>query len=267
MSGFSQVLLCASALTLYSLPEPPEAVLTVPQVDRTSNDVRYDTIVGGLGEYTLLRSDADEITGFHFENPGANRIVPVRSRGIGLGPRRSYFFRFRDRARQDIHLAVTDSPTDFLSDFMESYLYFFPRKVIPAIQWPREDEHKAFKVILPTGEVLEFAIESSEIVSGPLRETRPLDLNPNRSSRQFAGLEYFGKGVYLRVDRRAGDPRQGTTATVHSGSRKCQIPSRELFNQNPEGAFTFLFPADEEFEAFLLKRCGSAFGFRKNALD
>jgi len=179
--------------------------------------------------------------------------------------------RFDERARQDIHLMVTDwapsSDRKFrLSELMNSLIYFFPRNFLPAIVNVTDKNI----VTLPTGEEVEFNAKTNEIVGGILSESA-VDLNPNRNERNFPGIEYIGKGVILRANSRGTDPRLGTTATITTGSpaqacdkgndcNRCQVPVRDLWDQS--GAVRFKFPTDQEFDRFLLARC--QFGLPKN---
>jgi hypothetical protein len=174
---------------------------------------------------------------------------------------RDFQFRFDDRARQDIHLSVTDwipsRDKQFrLSELMNSVLLFFPRKFVPAIA----SSGASAVVTLPTGETVEFNAKTHEVVRGVFVET-PVDLGAPR----FAGVEYVGKGVAVRANSRGNDPRIGTVATITTGSpdsdcaigqrcNQCQVPARELWEQ--KGAVRFKFPTDAEFDRYLRARCG-----------
>jgi hypothetical protein len=112
------------------------------------------------------------------------------------------------------------------------------------------------KVTLPNGEEIVFDAKTKEILRGVFRETAPLDQNPDRFSRKFASLEYTGTGTLIRVNRRGGDPRLGTTATLTQGKRTCKIPSSLLFDQDPSSDVNFLFPTDDGLNTLMMKKCG-----------
>ena len=101
-----------------------------------------------------------------------------------------------------------------------------------------------------------------------------MDLNPEGRARKFPGIEYRGQGVLLRVDARGKDPRIANNATITIGTppencnggsacNRCQVPSKELWDQN--GAVRFKFSTDAQFEQFLMARCG--FGLPKLDVD
>ena len=149
-----------------------------------------------------------------------------------------------------------------LSEIMNSLMLFFSRKFLPAIVNAGERNI----VNLPTGEAIEFDALTHEIRSGVFSEA-PVDVNPDGGTRKFPGIEYRGKGVFLRVDARGKDPRIATIATItlatpaencNSGiaCHRCQVPSKELWYQT--GAERFKFSSDAEFEQFLIARCGFA---------
>jgi hypothetical protein len=208
--------------------------------------------------------------GFEFSNRGGNRMLPRR---YNIDKRefyaRDFQFRFDDRARQDIHLSVSDwAPSrdqEFrLSELMNTVMHFFPRTFLPAIA-PADGR---IVVTLPTGESVAFDGRTHEVLSGAFAET-PVDLNPDKKARRFPGISYVGKGVVVRADSRGTDPRLGTMATITTGSpaadcaggacSQCRVPSKELWEQT--GAIRFKFPSDMGFDRYLLSRCG--FGLPK----
>jgi hypothetical protein len=197
--------------------------------------------------------------GFSFENDGPNRIIPRRGE-YGSGPDREFNFYFQSRARQNIYMSITDAPTEYLSHRMESYLYFFPRINLPAIQWDESQPGSPrLTVTLPTGETMDFDGNTHETIGGVLEELAPIDLNPDRFSRKFVQIKYHGSGIMIRVDRRGGDPRLGTIATVTKDGKTCKIPSSRLFNQDPHSEVEFLFPSDAVFNSFLIQTCKMSF--------
>ncbi len=250
----------------------PESRLAAPERDSAAGATKYDTRVfsrtagAPLVPAWQYRQDPQGlIVGFDFSNRGGNRILPERYNiDKNLFFTRDFQFRFDDRARQDIHLSVTDWAASRdrqfrLSELMNSVLHFFPRKYVPAISAAGGRSI----VTLPTGERVEFDAETHEILSGALAEA-PVDLNPDRAKRRFAGIDYVGKGLVVRADARGSDPRLGTTATIvaapagdcaGAGCKKiCRVPSRELWEQ--KDGVRFKFPTDEGFDRWLIARCG-----------
>lgn len=249
-----------------------------PEKDLRAPVIAYDTFVLARASGTTLsrgwqyRADRESrIVGFEFSNRGGNRILPPR---YNIDKRefytRDFQFRFDDRARQDIHLSVSDwAPSrdrEFrLSELMNTVMHFFPRTFLPSIA----GAHGRIIITLPTGETVQFDGESREVLGGALAEM-PVDLNPEKRARRFPGISYVGKGVVVRADSRGTDPRLGTVATITTGSppagcedaacRQCRVPARELWEQ--AGANRFRFPSDQEFDRYLLSRCG--FGLPKS---
>jgi hypothetical protein len=142
---------------------------------------------------------------------------------------------------------------------MNSLMLFFPRRFLPAIVNSGERNI----VNLPTGEAIEFDASTHEIRGGVFAEAA-VDLNPERAARKFPGIEYRGGVLVVRVDARGTDPRIANLATIATGTPsancndgvgcRCQVPSKELWDQN--GAERFKFSSDAEFEKFLIARCG-----------
>ncbi len=238
----------------------PEAWVTAPERDLMLPGKPGDTSIVSPstgGTYSLKIEDSGgSVVGFSFTNEGANRIIPRRSEP-GAGPDRTFSFSFQSRARQNIYFSVTDAPNEYLSQLMESYIYLFPRKVLPALEWIESPGQQArMKITLPTGETVDFDGTTHEILGGVLSETAPIDLGADRFKRKFARLQYSGDGVMIRVDKRGGDPRLGTLATITRGTRSCKVSSSLLFNQDGTSEVEFLFPTDSEFNEFLIKKCG-----------
>lgn len=250
----------------------PESVISVPDRESASRRLEYNTLlrsrpVGAFSSsgWNYRLTTAGAVVGFEFSNHGGNRILPpLRNVAKQQMYTRDFQFRFDGRARQDIHLMVTDwapSPdrTFRLSELMNSLMYFFPRSFLPAIVNVADTN----LVTLPTGEEVAFNATTHEIVGGVLLESA-LDLNPDRNARKFPGIAYNGRGVLVRTNSRGADPRIGTTATITTGSptancdkgiscKQCQIPARDLWDQS--GAVRFKFSTDQEFDRFLLSRC------------
>jgi hypothetical protein len=269
--------------TRSTAPEPPPDVISrnlpesrigKPAKDFVARRVEYNTLLhsranepsrNGTGwRYRATRQG--EIVGFEFANHGGNRILPPRHNAVkNQFFSRDFQFRFDERARQDIHLLVSDwvasrDRTFRLSDLMNSLMLFFPRNVLPAIV----SSGSRNIVTLPTGEEVEFDAATHEISAGVLSET-PVDLNPDRALRNFPGIQYFGKGVVIRANARGADPRINTTAIITNGAaaqtcdqaidcERCQVPAKELWDQS--GAARFKFARDADFDRFLVSRCG-----------
>jgi len=249
----------------------PESLLTPPMKETAAANTPYDTRVysrmfGAPLElaWEYRQNPHGLIVGFDFSNRGGNRILPERHNvDKNLFFTRDFQFRFDDRARQDIHLSVIDwAPSrdrQFrLSELMNSVIHFFPRKFVPAIVVANGRS----VVTLPTGEAVEFDAKTREVLSGVLAEA-PVDLNPDKTKRRFASIDYLGKGLMVRADARGTDPRLGTTATISvaepgctGGACKklCRVASKELWEQ--KGAVRFKFATDEDFDRYLQSRCG-----------
>lgn len=244
----------------------PESQLAAPQRDGVSLGLKYDSrllrrslALSAHPGWQYRINQQNQIVGFDFSNRGGNRVLPQRydiGRNQLFG--RDFQFRFDERARQDIHMLVSDwAPSrdrQFrLSELMNSIFLFFPRLQLPAIVNAAERSI----VSLPTGEEVEFDARTSEIAHGVLSE-EPVDLNPDRNTRRFPAVSYTGRGIVVRADARGSDPRLNGTATIQTGAseNQCKVPTQELWH--PNGAVRFKFATDEEFERFLFARCNFA---------
>ncbi|HSE89854.1 MAG TPA: hypothetical protein VLJ79_26810 [Candidatus Binatia bacterium] len=251
----------------------PESIIGAPGKALASAKIAYDTVLieraphaSTHGGWQYRKDRQSQIVGFEFSNRGGNRILPPRyDIGKNLLFTRDFQFRFDDRARQDIQLFISDwAPSrdkQFrLSEIMNSVLHFFPRNYLPAIS----GSGARYVVTLPTGEQVEFDAKTREILGGVFSEAA-VDLNPDRAARKFPGVNYLGKGLVVRANARGTDPRIGNTATITTGTpaadcekgagcSQCQVPSKELWHQN--GPVRFKFSTDQEFDRFLLSRCG-----------
>ena len=251
----------------------PESVLSAPEKESVAPAIQYDTMLTQRTVQTTAHSGWQyrnnrqrQIVGFEFSNSGGNPILPHR-RDTSKNQlyTRDFQFRFDDRARQDVHLSVTDwvpsRDKQFrLSELMNSVMLFFPRNYLPAVVTVGDRNI----VTLPTGEEVEFNAHTHEVVGGVFSEG-PVDLNPDKSLRQFPAIRYSGSGVMVRADARGSDPRLGGVAVVTTGSpaqecvygkacNHCEVPAKEIWLQN--GAARFRFAHDEDFHNYLLSRCG-----------
>ncbi|HEX7231753.1 MAG TPA: hypothetical protein VF452_15240 [Candidatus Binatia bacterium] len=251
----------------------PESVIAPPNKSSASSSVDYNTLIATRSpashqkpSWSYRTTRHGEIVGFEFSNQGGNPILPPRrDASKNQFYVRDFQFRFDERARQDIHLMISDwvpsrDGVFHLSEIMNSLMLFFPRKVLPAIVNAGEKDI----VNLPTGEAIEFDASTHEIRGGVFVESA-VDVNPDVSARKFPGIAYRGKGLLVRVDARGKDPRIGNIATItigmppenctaESGCNRCQVPSKELWHQT--GAERFKFSSDAEFDQFLIARCG-----------
>jgi hypothetical protein len=260
----------------------PESLIAAPAKDLASRNIEYGTMLSGRNANAQLntgwqyrRTRQGHIVGFEFSNHGGNPILtPRRDATRNQFFTRDFQFRFDDRARQDIHLMISDwvpsrDRVFRLSELMNRLMYFFPRSYLPAIANAGERNI----VTLPTGEEVEFNAITKEILGGRLTES-PVDLSPDRNDRRYPGVNYLGKGVLVRADARGTDPRLGNNAVISTGTpppscdkpdgcRQCEVPSKELWDQS--GAVRFKFHTDQEFDRYLTTRCG--FGLPRQGTD
>jgi hypothetical protein len=155
----------------------PESILAAPQKDLASPRLHYNTMLStrtgdaaqkSSWQYRHTRDGA--IVGFELSNHGGNRVLPPRQDAVkNQFFTRDFQFRFDERARQDIHLLVTDwvaaRDRQFrLSELMYSLIHFFPRSFLPAIV----NFNGRNIITLPTGEEVEFDAHTHEIIAGVL---------------------------------------------------------------------------------------------------
>jgi hypothetical protein len=257
----------------------PEAIIAAPAKDLVSRNIEYGTVISSRTANSQLKSGwqyrrtrQGQIVGFEFSNHGGNLILaPRRDATKNRFFTRDFQFRFDDRARQDIHLMITDwvpsrDHVFRLSELMNSLMHFFPRSYLPAIANAGDKNI----VTLPSGEEVEFNAVTMEILGGVLTES-PVDLSPDRNGRKYPGVNYLGQGVVVRADARGTDPRLSKSAIISTGTpppicdkpggcRQCEVPSKELWDQS--GAVRFKFQTDQEFDRYLTTRC--AFGLPRH---
>ncbi len=261
----------------------PESVLSAPEKETVAPAIQYDTMLTQRMVQTTAHSGWQyrnnrqrQIVGFEFSNTGGNRILP-HPRNINKNQlyTRDFQFRFDDRARQDVHLSVTDwvasRDKQFrLSELMNSVMLFFPRNYLPAVVTVGDRNI----VTLPTGEEVAFNAHTHEVSGGVFSEA-PVDLSPDKSLRQFPAIRYTGSGVMVRADARGLDPRLGTVATITTGSppldcvqggacKQCEVPAKEIWAQT--GAARFRFANDEDFNKYLLSRCAFGLPIRTDSI-
>jgi hypothetical protein len=211
---------------------------------------------------------SEQITGFTLTNNGSPHINP---RGAGhSGASRTYDFLFADRAREDIHLMVSDDVNlsgRYSHDNMFRELHFFPRNQLPSIA--KTADGKRLKVELPTGEVVFFDAWSKEIVSGVLSEA-PIDFTRDRHKRHNPDVEYHGRNLVISVAQRGEAPRRAVVwgktkfAEVRYPAkyqRACRLSPRLIWDQKPKPGdndpkLTMLFPTDAALFDTIEQHCG-----------
>lgn len=182
--------------------------------------------------------EGDEVVGFHFTNDTKNKINPQTAPNESS---REFKFTFEQRSLQNAHLAITENSglTGLMShDLLETTVVFIPRKTLPYID-VASSTNCTRTVVLPTEELIVFDLITKEIISGALKES-PMDMTESRHQRKFAGLEYTGNGIMIRVDRRAGTPEHNYNvsynvnerikqATLTHKGKTCYVPKEVIF--------------------------------------
>lgn len=254
---FLAVLAISASTYAYELANRahPESIISVPDVDITDNKIDYEQYWIYRNDYSVAIGEKDQkVKGFGFINNGGNSVVIEPEMNPGDGPARYYNFLFKDRARQDMQMWVSDISDAVVANYRESVFYFFPRYVLPAIDLDSANSNR-WVVTLPTRETIIVDRTTKIILSGVLKETLPLDVNADASKRKFAAISYSGKGVILRANMRANSPQLAKTATVTFQNKTCSVPGADVFNQSTSGAMTFKFATDAAFSTYLLKKC------------
>ncbi len=207
------------------------------------------------GNYTIdFAGDADDKTysqGFSVSNYGPNEIVPEQPFSMNR-IERNFAFVTDDKSQRENYLWISDyNGSGYLSDYFETAIVFLPRLG----QMHVEETEDTLLVTIPTGEEVIFSKKHKAIVGGVLSET-PVDLNPSRAQRKFAGITYSGKGIMIRSDSRAADPRLGKNLEIiKPGLKPCQV-SRDVF-WTQEGFPKFKFINDEDAYAVIKEKCGA----------
>lgn len=247
---FFALLISTSALATTIIPFERDYSRIKTPAYITSNN--YDSI-----HYSnvLLGDEADNLYyhGFDIQNRGPNEVVPATPEGIDYA-NRNFSFVTDDKARKDTYLWLTDyNGSGYMSDYMETVIVFLPREN----QFHVEETESELLVTLCTGEEVQFSKNTKSIIGGVMKES-PVDFNPTRSQRKFAGLEYTGKGIMLRSDVRANDPRlTANLQVIKQGLKPCKIASEVFWTQ--EGFPKFKFISDEDAYSEIKKHCGSEY--------
>jgi hypothetical protein len=191
--------------------------------------------------------------GFSFMNMGPNDIVPTTPEGLDY-PYRNFSFVTEDHARRDVYLWLTDyNGSGRISDMYETVMVFLPRNNQMSI----EEKDNDMIVTLTTGEEVIFSAQDKTIQGGVLSED-PLDLNPDRNQRHFSRVHYNGKGIVIRSDIRANDPRQVKKSRVmRVGKDTCVVDTKVFWTQEDFPQFKFV--DDESAYSAIEKNCGKDF--------
>jgi hypothetical protein len=218
---------------------------------------------------TYARTDnmpVSQFEGFHFSNRGHNSIAP---KDIAPHVQRSFDFEFDQQATQNISMMVVDSPNATTSHGMYSHMMIFPRTHLPFVEI-QTDQHI---VTLPNGEQMVFDPKSNTIIGGVFEEG-PIDIGPDRFTRQYADLRYLGQGILLRANARGQMPQQGqfestkidmnygvkfsADVLIINGStgERCRRPKADFWLPGDHSPILFKFPTDQEFDRYLKANCG-----------
>jgi hypothetical protein len=213
-----------------------------------SLSVSKNDVSGKLSSITLKNTSSDLI------NPTGTDTFQ--------GATREYTFQFEQQARQEMKLSVADNSAltgKVTSDYLYSSLTFIPRLVIPYVETNEETGNCSQTVFLPTGEPVVFDSLSKEIIGGVLSEL-PIDLTESRHSRKFAKLEYTGKGIVIRADRRGGTPEMSHSVSWNSNEKisdalisyqdkTCIVSKDKIWKNTRNGDLTqdFKYATDQEF--------------------
>lgn len=196
------------------------------------------------------KKDGLRYTGFELSNVGPNDIA-----GTPLDPQervvREWEFVSFDSSKRETYLWVTDDAgSGRLSQLMESVILIIPRKMKPKAEIVDDDVH----VTLTTGEKIVYDRNTRKVKGGVFTE-RAVDLNPNRFNRKFAPVNYTGKGISIRINRRGEDPRLAKGhAEVTQNGITCKVAIQELWNDTD-----FKFSDDSKLVEFLNRKCGKKF--------
>lgn len=235
---------CERARVLRSAPQPDYPAII--EIEKLCNQSVY-----------LDRND--NVVGFQIENKTKNRVNP---RTAEYGSDRTYRFHFPLRHSQNMHISMTENSglSGLMShDLLETTVLILPRKVVPSMEVMDVGARSIRRIQLPSSETIDVDAMTGEIVDGVIVEA-PMDMNPSRHARRFAGLVYNGRGIMIRVDRRAGTPEHIYTqsfnqnerikeATLTYRGRTCLVPKEQIWANatNADLGTFFLYASDEEF--------------------
>ncbi len=216
-------------------------------------------------------NDKGDIVSILINNNGSPRINP-HGNGEHDSSKRTFRFSFKERSKQDIKLEITDDSalTKRLShDLLHTTLVFIPRKVMPYVEAKIVNGKELLIMVLPTGEKVIFDKRTNEIIGGALSE-KPMDFNPSRHNRKFAAIDYTGKGISIRADRRAGLPEkthkvafnknERSKAVIKHQGKSCYVSKSDIWANSTNGEHTtpyFKYKSDQEFlDQVIRAKCG-----------
>jgi hypothetical protein len=245
---------CEQARILRSAPRPDYP--TIIEIEKLCNQ-------------TVYIDEHENVVGFEFVNATNNRVNP---RTAEYGSERSYNFHYPLRHSQNMHISITENAGiagSMSHDLLESTIVLLPRKVIPSMEVLQIGERTIRRILLPTSETIDVDAGTGEIISGVITEA-PMDMNPSRHARRFAGLTYNGRGLMIRVDRRAGTPEHIYTqsfnqnerikeATLTYRGRTCYVAKDLIWANatNPDLGAYVLHATDQEFlDKVVNPKCG-----------
>jgi hypothetical protein len=220
----------------------------LPTVCRTNENEIWDLCSSIIAENHEMPKN------FKIINLGENNTVPHSGNMIG----REFTFMFQDMARSDLGLLVWDIPDENTNHGHLKLMMFFPRKVLPAINY--NSEKNTITVTLPTREEVIFNSETKEIISGALKEA-PIEQD-NTGNAISPLVAYSGTGVVVEAHRLNEYPVGSikTMATIKkSGHPDCLVPVNELwFTDEKKGGNVYFnknFVTDSAFDQFIKSRC------------
>lgn len=216
----------------------------------------YDYVTSRQSDIIIWRFGGDKdrnlySRGFNINNYGPNHIISEPPTDWLDTPTREFYFQTDDMARRDTYLWVTDyNGSGRTSDFFESVFVFLPRIVPMTV----EEIGENFIVNLTTTEKVQFFKKYRTLDSNILTEG-PVDLNPNRSERKFAEINYHGTGLVIRSNARGADPRLAKTVQILKDDLKpCIVDGSVFWTQEDHPKFKFV--QDEEAYKVIEKHCG-----------
>ncbi len=209
---------------------------------------------------TKYENGEEQMKSFKFSNLGENKIVPKSGFGVG----RTFEFLFEGFARSDLGLLVWDMPDETESHGHLKLMMFFPRIILPAIRYELIGNQDTVIVTLPNKEEVLFNGQTSEVLSGVLKEdsikqdSEGNALNP--------ALTYTGVGVVVEADRLNDYPvgitaqSKNNYATIKKkGFKDCKILVKKLwYTDDSKGGNIFLnkkYSTDLAFDELLKKKC------------
>ncbi len=245
---------CERARQLRSEPRPDYPAII--EIEKLCNQATYIDRNGN-------------VAGFEFVNATKNRVNPRTGQ---YGSDRAVRYHFPLRHSQNMHISITENSGisgSMSHDLLESTIVLLPRKVFPSIEAMQIDGREVRRIQLPTTETIDVDAGTGEIIDGVMVEA-PMDMNPSRHARRFAGYTYNGRGIMIRVDRRAGTPEHIYTqsfnqnerikdATLTYRGRTCYVAKNLIWANatNPDLGAYGLHATDQEFlDKVVNPKCG-----------